>query len=385
MRESGRLLAQFLGFIKGDKAQDQVDIGRQKTLNGAYFILSGIPIDDTGGGARCTQIALELLRQDYMVVFVNKYPKYESRDLNLQINHPNLFTASLKRFSISKFIHSYKELLSNKPIGVLVEFPLGDFLPIIRNLNTLGAVTVYDLLDDWDTSLGSRWYSLEVEKQIMSESRVLVATAPVLKERLEKLSNRPVKLLPNAVNLNLFDDKRTYSRPDDLPQGEWTILFFGALWGDWFDWELLVKIAKEYPSANLVLIGDYRGQCPQDLPNIHFLGLKAQQELPAYLAYSEVTFIPWKVNEITLATSPVKVYEFLAMHKPVVAPDLPLLHEIPFVLCSQDHQDFIDNIERARETPIGGEKLESFLEENSWSKRVDYLTAQLESPTVKEA
>ena len=366
-------IAQLLGYSQGYRRRSEVDRRRHKLLAGVFFILSGVPIDDTGGGARCTQIALELLRRRYGVIFINKYPKYESKELDLQIRYPDLHTSTLQAFSLEKFLRKNDTLLPGKPVGVLIEFPLDEFLPLIQALRARGARVFYDLIDAWDTSLGSKWYSVEKEKAIVDNSAVLVTTVPALAERLMQISGRPAELLPNAVNRYLFNAQRFHHRPEDLPQAEWIIIYSGALWGEWFDWQLLTQIASFFPMASLVVIGDYRGQCPHKLPNMHFLGLKPQKMLPAYLAYSDVTIIPWKVNAITLATSPIKVYEYLAMHKPVVAPNLPLLQELPFVLCSRDQEHFLENIAKARKLQVGGEKLELFLSQNSWQTRVDRL------------
>jgi hypothetical protein len=105
--------------------------------------------------------------------------------------------------------------------------------------------------------------------------------------------------------------------------------------------------------------------------------LKAQTELPAYLTYSTVAMVPWKVSPITLAVSPIKVYEYLAMRKPVVAPDLPLLSEIPGVLCSPDRQRFIQNLEQARHLAVNigqiSGLIDAYLQHNSWQTRVEML------------
>ncbi|MEW6111787.1 MAG: glycosyltransferase, partial [Thermodesulfobacteriota bacterium] len=82
--------AMVLGFLNGARRQREVARRRWQTIRGTWFVLSGVPIDDTGGGARCTQIALELLRQGYAVVFISRFPKHESRDLSLRFAHPNL-------------------------------------------------------------------------------------------------------------------------------------------------------------------------------------------------------------------------------------------------------------------------------------------------------
>jgi glycosyltransferase involved in cell wall biosynthesis len=128
--------------------------------------------------------------------------------------------------------------------------------------------------------------------------------------------------VPNAVNIDLFDPRRPWTRPADYPEAAWSMIYIGALWGDWFDWGLLRRLAVAYAEAAVVVIGDYRQQMTAAPGNVHFLGLKAQAELPAYLAQAEVAIIPWKANAVTHATSPLKVYEYLAMRRPVVAPQL---------------------------------------------------------------
>jgi glycosyltransferase involved in cell wall biosynthesis len=370
-------IAQFIGYYIGIRSRVEVDRRREKTLKGTFFILSGVPIDDTGGGARCTQIALELLRRQYGVVFINKYPKYESQDLGSLINHPNLYTSTLQGFAIDQFIHRHPDLFKSKPVGVLVEFPLGEFIDLLNTLREYEAVVIYDLLDAWDTSLGAQWYLQKNELEIIKNSNILAATAPALATRLEQLSGRPVVTLPNAVNLYLFDHRRKWSRPVDLPQADWSMIYIGALWGEWFDWDLLIEVAQRFPEANVIVIGDYRGQCPAKLANLHFLGLKPQKTLPAYLAHSDLVIIPWKINPITLATSPIKVYEALAMRKPVVVPDLPILKDLPFVISSRDSKHFTENIVIARSLEPDEVMLEAFAMDNSWQRRVDCLTQMM--------
>jgi glycosyltransferase involved in cell wall biosynthesis len=384
LREAGAKLAQVLGFAQGAQSRDAADRRRFKAVRGIFLILSGVPIDDTGGGARCTQIAQELLRRQYMVLFINKFPKYESVDLGIKIRHPNLSTFSLAEFSLDNFMRRFSGILAEKSSGVLVEFPLNDFLLLLRPLSEAGAAVIYDLLDNWDTSLGRGWYSVATERRLIDHSDILVATAPVLVKRLEEMSSRPVKLLPNAVNLRLFDADRTYQRPEDLPLSEFTIIYTGALWGEWFDWQLLEEIACFFDSASVVLIGDYRGQASRRLPNLHFLGLKAHSSLPAYLSHAHVAILPWKVSTITEATSPLKLYEYLAMRKPVVVPDLPLLVGLPYVFPSKDNQEFLGNIQRVHDLEVSGEAIESFLRKNSWQARVDYLVRAIEKSSKGE-
>lgn len=361
-----------LGSAVGVRHQPLVDARRKSTLKGIWFVLSYVPIDDTGGGARGSQIVLELLRRQFLVVYMHRFPLRETAGVT--ICHPNLITWRWPDFPLEAFLQQYGDL----PLRVLVEVPWDEHLPVLKRLRVAGARVIYDLMDDWHTSLGEGWYNAAAEETIIANADALVATAPALQGYLEQRAGRPVTLLPNAVNPNLFDYRRPYPRPADLPAAEWTILYAGALWGDWFDWDLLVQIARHYPAASVVALGEYAGQCRESLPNLHFLGLKPQRALPAYLAHANVAIIPWHVNAITLATSPLKLYEYLAMHKPVVVPNLPALCGLPLVLCSADATEFIRNVERARTLKADEALLGEFIQQNSWPARVNQLLQLVE-------
>jgi len=365
--------AQVRGFMAGARQKAEVDQRRLGESKGLYLILAGVPIDDTGGGARCTQIALELLRQNYWVVYINRYPKWETQDAGVRIAHPNLYTYALSEFYWEDFVEEFGSLLRSRPITTLIELPHADFLPLIQKIEEEGGKIVYEMIDDWDSALGGEWYSREIEREIIRLSDGLIGTAPSLQERLEEISGREALFLPNAVNSRLFNPERYYPRPLDLPEGEWVAVYIGALWGVWFDWDLLIEIARRYPEAAVVVIGDYQGQCPDPQPNLHFLGLKPQTALPGYLVHSDVALIPWKVSPITQATSPLKLYEYLAMYTPVVAPKLDPLEGIPGVLLAEGKEEFLTFVKKAVDGEFPRSEVEDFVQENNWQARVRIL------------
>ena len=365
-------IARAYGFLRGVRNRPASLARRSAHVRGVAFVLSGVPISDSGGGQRAAQLALALLEQDHLVVFINRFPSYENVDLQLRISHPLLLTYSSGSFDLNAFRARYR-FLADEPTVAIVEFPLAEFADLATEIRHAGGKVIYDCIDDWTTSLGSDWYSLETEKRVIDFSDVLVATAAPLKQRLEDISGRPVTSVPNAVNTDLFRSDAAYPRPHDLLPGEFVICYIGALWGEWFNWRLLLKVAQAYPRASVAVIGEYRGQCPDPPHNLHFLGLKPQRELPAYLSHADVAIIPWSVSRLTHATNPLKVYEYLAMSKPVVAPRIQGLEGIPYVLLSDSDEEFIANIDEARAIEIDDSVIGAFIQENSWPQRVSTL------------
>ena len=109
----------------------------------------------------------------------------------------------------------------------------------------------------------------------------------------------------------------------------------------------------------------------------HFLGLKDQTTLPSYLIHVDVAIIPWKISPITQATSPLKIFEYLAMGVPVVAPKLRPLADLPYVFLAEDHDEFLEKINEALVCRTEDEVLDSFNLSNSWKTRIERLAEEV--------
>ncbi|MSR22099.1 MAG: glycosyltransferase [Gemmatimonadetes bacterium] len=343
---------------------------------GAVILLSPNPIRDTGGGQRSAQIALELLERELCVVFVAHGEVTETVDLGLRVTHPRLIEVPLRQW-IDDCQRALSTLLrSTRTVGI-TQVPVREWLPVLGRIHRGGGVTVFDLIDRWESELGGRWYSPRIERRTARASDVLVASAPALVAHLTALAGRPARLLPNAFNARVFRSGVSHPRPSDLPSvGPVVALYVGSLWGGWMDWSLVHRLATALPELQLVFVGDHRGE-GRGLPsNCHFLGLKAQGELPAYLAHAAVGFLPWKVDPVTQATSPLKVYECVAMGLPVIAPVLEPLEGIPGVEGVRGEDAFIAAVDRRAKALVPEElrmAMHAFASRNSWSARVDSL------------
>jgi UDP-galactopyranose mutase len=89
-----------------------------------------------------------------------------------------------------------------------------------------------------------------------------------------------------------------------------------------FDTELLAKVAEMRPAWQFVMVGPVVKISEDELPkrpNIHYLGGKTYEQLPAYLSGWDVALMPFAMNESTQFISPTKTPEYLAGGKPVVS------------------------------------------------------------------
>ena len=118
----------------------------------------------------------------------------------------------------------------------------------------------------------------------------------------------------------------------------------------------------------------------QRLPNVHRLGAVPSDEIPEYVSTFDVGIVPFVVDELTRAVSPLKMYEYLAAGVPVVATPLPVCVAHPMVRTAASVDGFASEIEAAA-AERGTEEFEvrarAAADEASWDSRVEIVRHQL--------
>lgn len=371
------LSSYFDGFMKGRENRSVIEI-EKKNINGLLVILSGVPITDSGGGQRGAQIALEYTRNNYKVIYVNVYPSFEEKHcIFFDIDYTLIELYLVDDFNISEVTKRYLSL--NNDFLIMLEFPHPRFIPIIDYAkDTRSDVKIiYDYIDNWNSTLGWEWYSAETENIIMNKADLLLASACTLQNDLQSRTSKAVHLVPNAVNQNIFDPSLKFDRPIDLPVSDHIVLYLGAMWGEWFDWELLEYTAKSLPDHTIVLIGNIAKNRKTTLEsrhsNVKFLGLKPQKDLPAYIHHSSVCIIPFKRDHITKYVNPLKIYEYLAMLKPVVTTEMEELKNIPSITMCSTSESFVEAIMNSELNKSDHDFIKTFIAKNSWRERASAI------------
>ena len=168
--------------------------------------------------------------------------------------------------------------------------------------------------------------------------------------------------------------------------------YFGAI-ANWFDFEMVEYAAKQRKDYEFLMIGPNYGshdlECLQELkkiPNLHFVGTVDYKILPYVATYFTVATIPFLLNDITESTSPIKLFEYMAMDKPVVTTAMRECFKYPIVRIAKDKEDFVTALDEA----VAKAKDEQFLKEvaevaekNSWLKKAEEIIRLIGIDTVE--
>jgi len=246
-------------------------------------------------------------------------------------------------------------------------------------LNTLKSMNVKILFDcvDEPNTLDSSSRARE-EKLILSSSMV-VATSKPLCEKILRINSNCV-YVPNGADFDHFNRAtRIKEKPEEIRHLQRPIIgFIGGVY-DWINIDLFCKLAEAHPEYSILIVGpaEFGRNKLKKYSNIKRVGSKKFDILPHYLAFMDVCLIPFKINRVTLASNPIKLYEYLAAGKPVVSTALPEVcdNASDIVYIANDDDDFIRKVEMAvRETRSANKELImkriNFAKENSWEKRI---------------
>ncbi|MBY0497977.1 MAG: glycosyltransferase family 1 protein [Cyanobacteria bacterium] len=184
------------------------------------------------------------------------------------------------------------------------------------------AATVYDCMDELSAFKNAPAELVTVEQQLLRCADVVFTGGQSLYEA-KKHRHKNIHAMPSSVDVAHFAAARKIeTQPADQRHLARPRLGFYGVLDERLDIALLDGIAEARPDWQFVMLGPVVKIDPADLPrrpNIHYLGSKKYDELPAYIAGWDLALLLFARNEATRFISPTKTPEYLAAGKPVVS------------------------------------------------------------------
>ena len=290
-------------------------------------------------------------------------------------------------------------ILSWKDAAGLVISPM--WLPWLDAL-PFGQI-IYDCIDDLAVhapdprfhKLYKRW-----ERELIDRCDGAVVTAEVLRDSIRsRCQDLPVTTIRNGVDVNRFRSLALNApRPRDLPAKDRLIIgFVGALYEneEWIDWDIIGEAARQLSDFEFVFLGPHTGGLEiagiNQFRNVTLLGRRPYDQVPAYINAYHVCWVPFRSNKIVSAANPVKIYEYLALGKPVVSTPFADPESFDkFVQVGRTSEEIVELLrEAAGAAEQGSAERVAFARRNSWEARaaayLDFLNSPHHTPRDRDA
>jgi glycosyltransferase involved in cell wall biosynthesis len=244
-----------------------------------------------------------------------------------------------------------------------------------------------DLIDDPIVFSGPELYRqfLNWEDELIAQSDIVTYSAEALRDKALRNPRARHLSLPNAVNARWFRDRSAaLPEPEDIaaishPRAG----FVGSIF-HWTDLDTAALVIRSMPDVSFVFIGPLeRPEIIDSLrgfANFHYLGPKPPDRIPVYVRSLDVCLSFFRRDQLAAAVDPVKVYEYLALGKPVVATPLPEFARFgDLVRVAEDPDSLARGIREsiAEHDPDLPRRRQAFADANSWDQRIDQLLAAI--------
>jgi hypothetical protein len=283
---------------------------------------------------------------------------------------------ALNRATVRSAVEALAKRLDVRDPIVLTTVPNG-----VDGAGLAGSRTlVYYCVDDFTNWPGvDALAAASMERELLEVADLVVATSAHL-ATTRRCARGATELLPHGVDVDhLARASDPATAPlDGVRRGRPVLGYLGLLDAR-LDVELVTAVARARPDWDVVFIGpsDAAPDARLSMVNVRVMPAVPYAKLPEALAAFDVAILPYLRNELTRSINPLKLREYLASARPVVATSLPEVKRFePDLMVADTRDDFIAAVERAlADTHDRRAERRALLADDTWDARADRLLA----------
>lgn len=221
-----------------------------------------------------------------------------------------------------------------------------------------GYEIVYEYIDELTPQITGNIPEFVIKRHeaiLKNESIIAIATSDKLFNQMRVYRSNNMAMINNGVDYDFWHiQKSTTEVPEDIKeivnQGKIIVGYHGAL-AKWVDYDLLKRIAEDDRFILLLIGHEHDSNLKEshllEYKNVYYIGARPYQQLNKYAVFYDIAILPFIINDITLSVSPVKIFEYMALEKPVVTYALPECKKYKSCLCADTQDEFMKCIDNA--------------------------------------
>lgn len=230
-----------------------------------------------------------------------------------------------------------------------------------------------------------------VKSRMVGRASGIVAITKGLADAYSPTVSCPIIVAPDAVDIGFIEDAPSREKARevlDLDARRRIVVYTGQLF-PWKGVETLIAAARLLPGTQFVIVGgsgkrlaELRCKAPQ---NVALTGQVPNKEIPTYLSAADIFALPNTAERISQEfTSPLKLFEYMAASRPIVASDLQSLREVlsnemAFFFKSEDPASLAATITKAlsADGAVKARRARKEVERYTWDRRAEAISVFL--------
>jgi glycosyltransferase involved in cell wall biosynthesis len=187
---------------------------------------------------------------------------------------------------------------------------------------------IYYCVDDFSEWPGmEKALILRLEQELLEQVDTVICSSQPLYEKFQ--AQYPTYLLRHGVDVELFSQAPAHEHACLRAIPKPRVGYYGNF-DERNNQALIQALAQALPQVSFVFTGPIQANVAtlRQVPNVYFTGAVAYEELPAVLQGWEACLLPYHYNALTVNINPLKLKEYLASGKPVIATPLPDVCEL---------------------------------------------------------
>jgi glycosyltransferase involved in cell wall biosynthesis len=297
----------------------------------------------------------------------------------LPLSYPPLSRALSARVAIAQIRWAARRLRFDAP---LLWFYWWFFPEIVHAVPHRFAV--YDIYDDhaeYDfvrTNPRRQNYTREIERALLDGVDLAFAVSQKLVRT--KSGATPVFHLPNGVEPAVAQEAERGERPIELADLPRPVVGYLGSYDSRLDWELVEDMVEARPSWSFVFVGGGYTSPRREHANLHLLGNRDYPDALRYVKHFDVALIPFVRDALTDAVCPAKLFDYLALGKPIVTAPIPAIDEVvgggPEAIRARNADEYVRGVESALiEDPSLSQRRRTLAASFTWERRTERALA----------